>query len=140
MNHRSWHTADQLDARMTESNPTLLILIAGPYRSNTGNDPTLIARNLQAMNEAALEVFRRGHVPVTGETLALPLIELAGSKLPGDEHFNAIFHPLPRRLIPHVNAVLRVGGASLGADEMLSLARAAGKQIFTALAEIPAVS
>ena len=36
----------------------LLILVAGPYRSGTGDDPRLIAANLQAMTEAALLLFR----------------------------------------------------------------------------------
>ncbi len=125
---------------MNASASSLLILIAGPYRSNTGDDPAKIARNLHQMNAVGLEIFRRGHVPVTGEALALPLIELAGSQALGDAPFNEIFHPLPRRLIPHVDAVLRVGGASQGADEMVALARAADRQVFTSVEEIPVVS
>jgi hypothetical protein len=46
------------------------------------------------MNEVALDVFRLGHVPITGEAIALPLIETAGSKEIGDEVFNEIFHPI----------------------------------------------
>ena len=63
---------------MQERNP-LLVLVAGPYRSGTDDDPAKMAANHRAMNEAALEVFRAGHLPVTGEALALPLIELAGA-------------------------------------------------------------
>jgi len=59
----------------------LLILIAGPYRSNTGDDPAKIAENMRQMNEMGLAVFRLGHIPVTGEALALPLIEAAGSEI-----------------------------------------------------------
>ncbi len=110
--------------------PPLLILVAGPYRSNTDDDPAKIRANLHRMNEAALELFRRGHIPVTGEALALPLIELAGSRALGDEIFNEIFHPLPRRLIGKVDAVLRIGGASRGADEMVEQARAAGLPVY----------
>jgi hypothetical protein len=57
-------------------NNGLLVLVAGPYRSGTGDDPERVAANMEAMNSAALEVFRAGHTPVTGEALALPLIEL----------------------------------------------------------------
>ncbi|MGZ4272400.1 MAG: DUF4406 domain-containing protein, partial [Solirubrobacteraceae bacterium] len=32
---------------------TKLILIAGPYRSGTGDDPELMARNLRRLEEAA---------------------------------------------------------------------------------------
>jgi len=123
---------------MSANNRPLLILVAGPYRSNTGDDPEKIADNLQAMNVASLQLFRLGHIPVTGEALALPLIELAGSKKIGDEVFNEIFHPIARRLIGHVDAVLRVGGPSTGADEMVNLARATGKQVYMAIDEIEA--
>jgi len=34
-----------------------------------------------------------------------------------------IFHPVGRRLVAQVDAVLRIGGPSIGADEMVSLAR-----------------
>jgi hypothetical protein len=66
----------------------------------------------------------------------LPLIEVAGSKKIGDEIFNEIFHPIARRLIERVDAVLRVGGPSTGADEMVTLARTAGKQVYMAIYEI----
>jgi hypothetical protein len=122
---------------MNSTEKPLLILIAGPYRSNTGDDPAKIAENMRQMNEAGLTVFRLGHLPVTGEALALPLIELAGSQEIGDEVFNEIFHPMARRLLPKIDAVLRIGGPSRGADEMVILARAGGKRIYSALSEIP---
>jgi hypothetical protein len=116
----------------------LLVLVAGPYRSGTHDDPLLLAANVDAMNSAALDAFRAGHVPVTGEALALPLIELAGSSRVGDEAFQDIFHPLARRLLAHCDAVLRVGGASAGADEMVELARADGKLVVSSIEELPA--
>jgi hypothetical protein len=60
-----------------------MILVAGPYRSGTTDDPVLIARNVRAMTDMALRLFRAGHLPVLGEWYALPLIELAGSKQKG---------------------------------------------------------
>lgn len=124
---------------MSEANRPLLILVAGPYRSNTGDDPEKIANNFRVMTAASLQLFRLGHVPVTGEALALPLIEVAGSKQIGDKIFNEIFHPIARRLIECVDAVLRVGGPSNGADEMVTLARAAGKRVYVAVDEIERV-
>ena len=115
-----------------------MILVAGPYRSGTGDDPAKLDANVRAMNEAALEVFRRGHLPITGEALALPLIELAGSKQVGDAVFDEIFHPIARRLLDRCDAVLRIGGASAGADEMVRLAKARGKRIYPGLAALPA--
>jgi hypothetical protein len=123
-----------------QMNKPLLILVAGPYRSNTGDDPEKIGHNLHQMNVASLGLFRLGHIPITGEALALPLIEVAGSKKIGDEVFNEIFHPIARRLIERVDGVLRVGGPSAGADEMVTLARAAGKQVFSAIDEIERVN
>jgi hypothetical protein len=125
---------------MLQKNRPLLILVAGPYRSNTGDDPEKIANNLHQMNGASLRLFRLGHIPVTGEALALPLVAIAGSKQIGDEVFNEIFHPIARRLIERVDAVLRIGGPSAGADEMVTLARAAGKQVFNSIDQIEPVN
>ena len=116
----------------------LLVLVAGPYRSGTGDDPVRLAENVEAMNRAALDAFRAGHVPVTGEALALPLIDLAGSRRVGDEVFQEVLHPIARRLLEHCDAVLRVGGASAGADEMVALARADGKLVVSSVEDLPA--
>jgi hypothetical protein len=88
------------------------------------------------MNEAGLETFRMGHLPVTGEALALPLIQVAGSQSLGDRAWNEIFHPMGRRLVTCVDAVLRIGGPSAGADEMVTLARSAGKPVYFSIAEL----
>ena len=117
-------------------NPPKLILIAGPYRSNTDDDPLLIHTNYRRMNEVALEIFRMGHLPLTGEAIALPLIEVAGSQRIGDAVWNEIFHPVGRRLVARADAVLRIGGPSIGADEMVSLARTTGKPVYRSTAEI----
>lgn len=118
----------------------LMVLVAGPFRSGTGDEPGKIAAHVRAMNDVALGVFRAGHLPVTGEALALPLIERAGSTALGDEVFNAIFHTLARRLVERCDAVLRIGGASTGCDEMVQLARERGKAVYFGLEELPAVS
>ena len=127
-------------ANMHSNDKPLLILVAGPYRSNTGDDPEKIENNLRLMNETALTLFRLGHLPITGEALALPLIAVAGSRRIGDELFDEIFHPIARRLIQRVDAVLRVGGPSVGADEMVTLARDAGKLVYSAVSEVPSLN
>jgi hypothetical protein len=121
-----------------QKDASMLVLVAGPYRSGTGDDPAKLAANVRAMNEAALQVFRAGHLPITGEALALPLIELAGSRAVGDAVFDEIFHPVARRLLDRCDAVLRIGGASAGADEMVAIARAQGKPVVSAPDELPA--
>jgi hypothetical protein len=122
-----------------DSGKAMMILIAGPYRSGTGDDPELIRKNVRAMESYALPIFRAGHIPMLGEWLALPLVDLAGSKKIGDEAFNKIFHPIAVRLLSKCDAVLRVGGASAGADEMVRVGRELGLKIYTRLEEVPGV-
>ena len=115
----------------------LMILVAGPYRGGTGDDPVKIQANVDAMEEMSLRVFRRGHLPVMGEWFALPLLRHAGSKKIGDAIFDGIFHPIARELIGKCDAVLRIGGPSSGADDMVATGRRLGKRIFMSLDEIP---
>jgi hypothetical protein len=115
----------------------LMILVAGPYRSGTGDDPAKIAANVRAMTDMALKLFRAGHLPVLGEWYALPLIEHAGSRRIGDEVFDEIFHPIARRLLAKCDACLRIGGPSQGADEMVAVTRSLGKRVYFEFAQIP---
>ena len=114
-----------------------MILIAGPYRSGTGDDPEKMTANVRDMESYALPIFRLGHIPVLGEWFALPLLHMAGSKQVGDEGFEEIFHPIAERLLEKCDAVLRVGGPSAGADLMVEVARKNGLQIFTEPDQIP---
>jgi hypothetical protein len=118
----------------------LMILVAGPYRSGTNDDPVLIARNVEAMTDASLRLFRAGHLPVMGEWFALPLIEHAGSARIGDAAFNEIFHPVSRRLVAKCDGCLRIGGVSVGADEMVSRAREHGKAVYFCIGDIPSAT
>lgn len=117
----------------------LLILIAGPYRSGTNDDPELIAANLRAMNEASLHLFRAGHIPVTGEAMALPLMKLAGSQRIGDAAYDEIMHPYARLLVARCDACLRIGGTSQGADEMVALAQAHGRTVYHRIEDVPGI-
>jgi hypothetical protein len=122
---------------MANSAKSMMILIAGPYRSGTNNDPTLIKRNVEEMESYALPIFRAGHIPILGEWLALPLVALAGSGKIGDETFHEVFHPIAVRLLEKCDGVLRVGGPSMGADEMVRVGRSLGLKIYNSLEEIP---
>ena len=115
----------------------LMILIAGPYRSGTNDDPELIGKNVELMESNALPIFRAGHIPVLGEWLALPLAALAGTRKIGDGAFNEVFHPVAVRLLEKCDAVLRVGGTSAGADEMVRVGESLGLRIYRRLTEIP---
>ena len=122
--------------RSTYHKESMMILIAGPYRSGTNDDPELIRKNVEEMESYALPLFRAGHLPILGEWLALPLVALAGSTRIGDEAFNKIFHPVAVRLLEKCDAVLRVGGASAGADEMVRVGRELGLKIYRSMGEI----
>lgn len=117
---------------------SLMILVAGPYRSGTNDDPALIQKNVDAMNETALKIYQMGHLPVLGEWFALPLIETAGSKGMGDNIWNELFHPVAIRLISKCDVVLRIGGASGGADEMVKFGKEKGKRIIYNIDEVAA--
>jgi hypothetical protein len=116
----------------------LMILVAGPYRSGTDDDPVRIEANVAAMTRAALALFRLGHLPVLGEWFALPLIEAAGSTAVGDDVFDELFHPIAERVLARCDARLRIGGGSQGADRMVEVAKTLGKTVFRDIASVPA--
>lgn len=115
----------------------MLILIAGPYRSGTNDDAILMQRNLDYLESVALPLFRKGHIPVIGEWMALPLIRLAGSTCPGDSAWEEIQYPVAHRLLEKCDAVIRLAGASKGADEDVRKATESGLPVYYNLADVP---
>ncbi len=115
----------------------MLILIAGPYRSGTNDNPELIQKNLDNLEAAALPIFRKGHIPIIGEWVALPLIKLAGSNQIGDQAWQEIQYPAAHRILEKCDAILRIEGASKGADEDVMIAREKGLKIYYNIEDIP---
>ena len=115
-----------------------MILIAGPYRSGTNNDPILMKKNLERLEAMALPLFRMGHMPIIGEWLALPLLKLAGAKEPGDKIWQEIQYPAAHRMLLKCDAILRIEGESKGADQDVEVAKKHGLKIYHSLAEVPA--
>jgi hypothetical protein len=115
----------------------MLILIAGPYRGGTNDNPEMMRQNLQKLESVALPIFRLGHIPMIGEWVALPLVHLAGFKKPGDEIWNEIQYPVAKRLLEKCDAVLRLEGASTGADQDVRIAKEMGLKIYYRLEDIP---
>ena len=115
----------------------MLILIAGPYRSGTNDDPVLMRENLRRLEAVALPLFRKGHVPMIGEWVALPLLERAGSTRPGDAAYEEILYPVAHRLLEKCDAVFRIEGASKGADEDVRIARERGLAVYYRLEDVP---
>ncbi len=122
---------------MTDTSKRLLILIAGPYRSGTGDDPQKMAENLHRLEEASWPIFRAGHVPMIGEWVALPIWRVAGGQAVGDSLYDEILHPTAGRLIERCDAILRLPGESTGADNDVRLARERGIPVYYHADEIP---
>jgi hypothetical protein len=122
----------------TLSSKPLIILIAGPYRSGTNDDPHLIAKNLERLESFALPIYQAGHIPMIGEWVALPIMKQAGSKSLGDKIASQFLYPAACRLLERCDAVLRIEGESKGADEDVRLARQRGLPVFHHVSEIPA--
>ncbi|MEI3849997.1 MULTISPECIES: DUF4406 domain-containing protein [Ensifer] len=115
----------------------MLILIAGPYRSGTGDDPDKMAANLKRLEEPSYALFRAGHLPVIGEWVALPVWNAAGGERVGDDLYEEIFHPVAGRLLALCDAVLRLPGDSKGADNDVRIARERGIPVYYRLEDVP---
>src|ERR1700712_2409844 len=116
--------------------PSLMILIAGPYRSGTGDDPALMARNLERLEEAAWPIFRAGHVPMIGEWGALPVLRSAGQPSVTGALGEQVMYPTAQRLLEHCDAVLRLPGPSAGADQDVAIARERGLPVYERLGQV----
>lgn len=106
------------------------IMVGGPYGTGV-KSATERALNLARMNEAALAVWRKGHVPIVGVNLALPIVAAAGAAADAE-----IMMPLSLALAERCDAFLRIGGASVGADQEMARFVAAGKTVFRSVEEI----
>ncbi|MGL4235595.1 hypothetical protein [Tabrizicola sp.] len=116
---------------------SMMILIAGPYRSGTGDDSAKMAANLARLEAAAFPIFQKGHVPMIGEWAALPVLRGAGGGAPGSAVYDAVMYPAAHRLLAKCDGVLRLPGPSTGADKDVEIARARGIPVWTALEDIP---
>lgn len=125
---------------MTSQTKRMIILIAGPYRSGTGDDPQKMAENLRRLEEASWPIFNKGHIPMIGEWVALPIWHTAGGKHVGDALYEAILHPTAGRLIERCDAILRLAGESKGADNDVKLAKERGIPVYYHLDEIPSIT
>ncbi len=117
---------------MSPTRSTMWIMVCGPYTSAT-RTAAQRAANLRALNDAAWQLFQRGHVPIIGVNAALPIIEVAGS-----ESFEAIIMPLSLALAERCDACLRIGGSSAGADAEVERFVERGLPVYDSVAQVPA--
>lgn len=104
----------------------MLILIAGPVRSGTNGNQVLIHENIKKLDQIALQVYQRGHTPVIGEWLALPLASAAGSQTIGDEISESFLYPVAHRLIHCCMLFYAFRARRRGLIKMCGLARSGG--------------
>jgi hypothetical protein len=109
------------------------IMVAGPYRTGS-SDPAVWASNLRELNRVAYDVFRKGHVPIVAVNLVLPIVGEADAA-----EYARIMTPLSLSLTERCDAVLRIGGASVGADEEVGRFEARGLPVFRSLEQVPAI-
>ena len=72
-----------------------------------------------------------------GEWVALPIWHTAGGSQVGDDLYDEILHPTAGRLIERCDAILRLEGASKGADNDVRLAKERGIPVYYHIDEIP---
>ncbi len=109
------------------------IMVAGPYRANS-EDKMVWKKNLETLNQAALAIFKKGHTPIIGVNMALPIIQIAG-----ESFFEEIMKPISLQLAERCDAALRLPGESSGADHEVDFVKARGGRIFKSVDEIPEV-
>lgn len=106
----------------------MLIVVAGPYSADSDEQKT---QNLKAMNIAAAEVYRKGHIPVVGVNASLYVAD----ELPEIER-RKIISDISFAIVERCDAILMVG-SSPGADFERGLIEAKGLPVYFSVNEIP---
>ena len=106
----------------------LMVMVAGPYSAPTEAGR---AANLRRMNDAAVAVSRRGHIPVIGVNAALPVLAAAG--LP---HTHPLMMEISLALAARCDACLHID-RSPGADREAEAIRALGRPVFATVEALP---
>lgn len=114
----------------------MIILVAGPYRYGTNDDPRFMLHNFRKLEAAALHLFRLGHIPVINEWIAWPVPELARIIGQVDQPEEERLFPVARRPLLNCDAILRLGGDCNIADENVRIAREKGLKIYHRLEDI----
>lgn len=107
------------------------IMVSGPYTSGAKTEAEK-QQNLTDMNSAAYALLQKGHIPIIGVNLALPIINTAGP-----DSFDDVMMPISLAAAERCDACLRIGGPSKGADEEAEVFKAKSLPVYYDLSEIP---
>jgi hypothetical protein len=105
----------------------MLIAVAGPYSADTKEQ---MKKNLDAMNDAAAKVYKKGHIPVIGMNNALPVVD----RLNNIERYNSIMK-ISLAIVERCDAILILGESS-GVKQEKNLFIERGKPVYYSLDEI----
>jgi hypothetical protein len=114
----------------------MLVMVSGPFSAADGDGRR---RNLERLEEAARAVRARGHVPVIGENLGLPMVRDLGRPLceePGSPEDKQYVQALSLDLCARCDALVLVDH-SPGADREAALMTAAGRPVYASADELP---
>jgi hypothetical protein len=106
----------------------MMIAVAGPYSAPTAEQRQ---ENLDAMNRAAADLMRRGHIPVIGVNAALPVVEM----LDTNERYEAMM-AISLAVVGCCDAILMIG-ESPGANRERELLATRGCPVYLSLADVP---
>lgn len=106
----------------------MLIVVAGPYSAETDEQK---AKNLEAMNIAAAEVYRKGHIPVIGVNAALYVSDKLNEL---DRH--EVINNISFAIVERCDAILVIG-SSKGADIERDIIKGKGLPVYNSVNEIP---
>jgi hypothetical protein len=106
----------------------MLIAVAGPYSAETEEQK---ADNLNMMNIAAAEVYRKGHIPVIGVNAAL----FVADKL-NDLPKHKVINEISFAIVEKCDAILMIG-QSPGANIEHDIIKNKNLPVYYSLAEIP---
>lgn len=93
------------------------------------------------LEAAAREIYRKGHVPIVGLNLALPValsLERTFWEQEVDFDQGRMVDMISLAATERCDAVLRVDGPSAGADAEVDLIRSLGKPVYLSPGEVPA--
>jgi hypothetical protein len=106
----------------------MLIVVAGPYSADS--DERMKA-NLDAMNTAAAEVYRKGHIPVIGVNASLFIAD----KL-NDLNRGEVISKISFAIVERCDAILMIG-SSPGADKEKEIIEGKELPVYNSIEEIP---
>ncbi len=108
------------------------IMISGPYTTGA-KSPEDLKNNLVALNELSGAIYSKGYIPIIGANMSVPMMEFGTVEGNGEDFMMSISLGLALKC----DAVLRVGGPSIGGDDEMNLIKSRGGKVYWDIDDIP---